>query len=126
MRVAVDNGLAPRKRGRQSLLTTDGGARHVHHPDSNLLDLDDPALGQNLTKLRLVHVPPHGFDRGELLQLLEHPERHEVAGVQDQVGLPQPTEALRRQSTHPARHVGVGDDRDERQPAAPFTNAPSR
>jgi hypothetical protein len=126
MRVAVDDGVAAWKRRRQSVAPADRRPRHVNHPDPNVVDLDDPALGQDVPKRPLVHVPDYSLDRSELPKLLVDRKRDEVAGVQDQVCLLEPPQALRRQPTRTAREVGIGDDRDERQPAAPSKNAPSR
>jgi hypothetical protein len=126
MRVAVHDGVTARKRRYQSLATPERGPRHVNHPDSNTLDLDDPALGQGLSQRGFVHVSDHSLDRSDLPELLEDRERDEVARVQDQVRRLQPPQTLRRQSPRTPRHMRVGDDCDGAQPAAPFRNAPSR
>jgi hypothetical protein len=57
----------------------------------------------------------HGLELPEPLQVLEHARCHEVAGVEDQVGLVEPAQAVGRQLPLAAWQMGVGDDRDERQ-----------
>ena len=60
-----------------------------------------------------VHVPADRVHRrAERLQLLQDLELHEVAGVQDRVGVLSRRRSV-RQPPVPARHVRVGDDRDD-------------
>lgn len=126
MGVAVDNGVTARKRRRETLSPTGRRTRHVNDPDANVLDLHDPPLGQVLPQRGLVHVPHHGLHRREPTQPLEHADADEVTRMENEIGRFQAPQALGREAPRPPRHVRVGDDRDERQPAAPFRNAPSR
>jgi hypothetical protein len=125
VRVAVNDRVAPGKRGCEPRRPPYGGPGHVHHPDPSPRNADDPPFRQELQERRLVHVPCHSLDRRQPPELLEHRSANEVTGVQDQLGALQSAQALTRQPPRSARHVRVGDDRDERQPA-PFRNAPSR
>jgi hypothetical protein len=125
MSVAIDHGVTAREGRHESFRPTHPRPRHVDHADSNRFHLYDAALGQNVPKRRLVHVPDHPLDRSELPEFLQHGSRDEVAGVKDQVRSLQPPQALRRQPPPTPRQVGIRDDCDERQSAAPFTKAPS-
>ena len=62
--------------------------------------------------LRVVDVSVHGHHAAVALQLAQHGKRAQVAGVQDQVGRPQPLDAGGGQPAGAAGQVGVGDDRD--------------
>jgi hypothetical protein len=97
----------------------------VNHPDPSAVHLHHPPLGKRHEERGLVHVPRHRLHRSEPFQLFEHGRTDDVAGVEDQVGVLQAPKALPRQPPLAARHVGVGDDGDGRQPV-PSRNAPSR
>jgi hypothetical protein len=92
----------------------------------SVLDLDDPSLRQELSQRGLVHIPNHALDRREPSELFEHGDRNEVACVQDQVCLLEPTQTLRGQPPRPSREMGIRDDGDQRQLLAPSRKTPSR
>ena len=56
----------------------------------------------------------------------EHLDPHEVAGVQDRVGGAQPLDAGGGERAAPARHVGVGDDREPHGHQPLSSDAPRR
>ena len=61
-----------------------------------------------------------GGDRPDALQRLQHGERAEVAGVDDQVRLLQALHAPRGKPFRAPRKVGVGDDREQHGPCGPY------
>ena len=59
----------------------------VDHRDPRAVRLHHPLLRQQPAQVGAVHVPVHAHHRRpDRLQLAEHLERREVAGVQEQVG----------------------------------------
>ena len=126
VRVPVDDGVGARKASRQTRLAPDPRARHVQHPDSRLLDIDDAAFREQAAQLRLVGVALDGRQRRpERLQLLKGRDTRDVAGVEDQVRAAQELDTAVGQPARSARQVRVGDNDDARQPT-PFKNRPSR
>jgi hypothetical protein len=87
----------------------------VHHPDPRSCDLHHAPLRQQLRQRRLVHVPVDRRHRREGAELSENRGLHEVSGVQDQLGLLQLLQALRRQPARTARKMRVGENCDARQ-----------
>ena len=61
----------------------------------------------------IVLVAVHRLDRRQRAQLVEHARGREVARVEDQPGAAEQREALVRQPARAARHVRVGEQRDE-------------
>ena len=86
----------------------------MHHPDRHATLSHERGLGQSCPHLGAVHVSMHGdhASGSDRLQLLQHRQRHEVPRMDDQVGSPQPSDAVLRQPAIAARHVRIGDDRD--------------
>ena len=86
----------------------------VNHADANTIGLHDALLGEPFPQRWRIYVAVHGnHGWAECLQLVEHVFLHEVTSMQEQVGPANPLDALAGQASPPARHVGVGDDRDE-------------
>jgi hypothetical protein len=86
----------------------------VDHRDAGTSRLDDPLLGQQPPQLGAVHVAVHANERrSDRLEVAQHLERREVAGVQEQVRRPDPLDARVGQPPRPARHVRVGYDGDD-------------
>jgi len=125
--VPVDDRAAVLESGGEPRFAPLARAGVVHHPDLHAVDLDDTLPGQYLFEGPLVHVSADaGQRRAELLQLLHELRRHEVAGVQQEVGARDQTDALLRERPRPAREVGVGDDGDARQEDATGSRTPAR
>ena len=75
--------------------------------------------GSRRCSAAVVHVAEHGVHRrAEALEVLEHLGGHEVAAVQDGVGLPAAVQARRGHGPAPPRQVGVRDDGDAHAPQA--------
>jgi hypothetical protein len=111
VRVAEDDRIAPREPPDEPLLPAGGRTRDVHHPDPDLLDLENELLREQLPQRRLVGVPVHRLHRrSDRAQLLQHRHGREVAPVKDQVG---PAQRLQTDLGEPSgspREVRVGDD----------------
>jgi hypothetical protein len=91
----------------------------VHHADSLPGDLDHSLARQSLAQAGLVHVPVHGFDRrAEGAEVFGERGRREVSRVQDDVRLPEQSDARIGERPRPAWQVGVRDDRDASQGAS--------
>ena len=71
-----------------------------------------------------VHIPVHAHHRRpDRLELAEHLERREVAGVQEQVGARDPLDARIRKPPRAPRQVRVGYDGDQ-HPGTRLTGSP--
>ena len=115
MRVPVDDGVAAREQRREPRLPPHRRPRRVGHPDPDALEFDDALRREQRLQRRLVGVAGHRRERRpERPQLLEEPERGEVARMQHEVGRTQPLHARRREHAPPAGQVRVRDDRDAR------------
>ena len=126
VRVPVDDGAAIAETRSEPGLATDPRARNMDQTNPRLLDFDHAFLRQQLAQSRLVGIAPDGVDRRpQRAQLVEHRNGRDVAGMKDPVSGPQQLEALVGESPRTPRQMGVGDDRDSRQPT-PFKNFPSR
>ena len=80
----------------------------MDHADSESRDLDDALLRERLLQRRLVHVPGHALERRpELRELLVELQRHEVAGMQHEVGPGHLADTLVGQRPRAAREMGV-------------------
>lgn len=112
MRVAVNDGVASRKRRGEPLASTSTRAGSVKHPDPRAGDLEDTPLGQDGKEFGAIHVPGHRFDRRQGLKLLEHRRSNDVAGVEDQIRALEQSHTFARKPPLPAGHVSVGDDGD--------------
>jgi len=125
--VTVDERTAVLETGGEPGFAPLARAGVVDHPDLHAVDLDDALPGQCLFEGLLVHVSVDaGQRRPELLQLLQELRRHEVAGVQQEVGASDQTDALLGERPRPAREVGVGDDGDAGQEVATGSRTPAR
>jgi hypothetical protein len=113
--VSIDDRRAGGKRSAQPLLAADTRAGVVEHPDSDRLQLDDPTFGQNGAERVVVHVPDHRLDRPERAQVVEHACGDDIPRMQDDVGLLEQAQTLRRQPARTPRQMRVRDDRDQRQ-----------
>jgi hypothetical protein len=119
VRVSVDDRAAVLEAGGEPGFAPLARAGVVHHPDPHLADLDDPLPRQRLLEGLLVHVPAHADDGwAELLELLQELGRNEVAGVQQEVGPRDQTDAFLGERPRSAREVRVGDDGDAGQVVA--------
>ena len=96
----------------------------VHDREPRPLGLDHPLGGQQPTQLVGVHVPAHADQRRpDPLERPHHLRRHEVAGVQEQVGVADQLDAPLRQAPTAPGHVGVRDDGDQHARSATQTAA---
>jgi hypothetical protein len=126
MRVAVDDRIAARERGDQTLSPPHSRPGNMDDPEPRALDLHDPSLGQGFSQRGLVHVPDDALDRSESPELLEHRNRREVTRVQDQVRLLEPAQAIRGQPPRSSRQVRIRNDGNQGQLIAPSRKRPSR
>jgi hypothetical protein len=115
MRMAEDDPVAPGEARDQPGFPPGSRPRIVHDAEPGLPQLDHRLRRKERPQFRLVDVPVHGVDRRELAQLIEHAQRDEVAGVDDQVGRRELAQAGIRQPPRAARQVRVGEDRDARR-----------
>jgi hypothetical protein len=114
VRVAVDDGGAAAEPGSEACRSPGPQTSVMDQPQSRLPHLDDALSRQHRSERGLVHIPVHGRDRTEPPELLEHALGHEVACVNDQVGIRQLTPAGFREPPPAARQVRVGEDGDSR------------
>jgi len=116
VRVPVDDGLTTLEPRGEPFLAPDAWAGVVNHADPEPAHLDDLLLRQGRLQCGLVHVPAHALHRRtERAQFVEERGRHEVPGVQDEIGATQELEAGGRQRPRSAREMRVGDDGDAAQ-----------
>ena len=86
----------------------------MDHPDPDACQLHGPPLREPHLQLPAVDVSPHPVDRRtERLEVFQHLQLHEVAGVQDRVRLLEPLHARVGQPARPARQMRVRDHRDD-------------
>jgi hypothetical protein len=113
VRVAEDDRVGAGELGAQALETTSLRARVVDDPDPCALGLEDDAIGQLGADLGNVDVAVHGNERGaDRRDLGKRLGAGEVARVDDRVGAREVVDARLRKAARPARHVGVGNERD--------------
>jgi len=93
VRVPVDDRIAIRKVAGESERPPLSRAWIVHQTDADASYLCYPAPRQRPFQRKRVHVAGHGFEWSQLRQLLEHRQRDEITGVQNQVGSSEPVEA---------------------------------
>ena len=106
--VAVDDGIAVLEPGRESRLPPLPRPGVMDHADSESPHIDDALLRERLLQRLLVHVPGHTLERRpELRELLVELQRHEVAGMQHEVGLGHLADTLSGQRPRSAREMGV-------------------
>jgi hypothetical protein len=120
MRVPVDNGVARGKSRHEPRFSVLARTAVVNDPDPSPTRLDHPLGRQHRAQRWLVHVSVHALHRAEAPQLLEDAQRDEVPGVEDQVSPREPLNAVVGQPAAAARHVRVGDDRDDQRAASGF------
>ena len=87
MGVPVQNGIAAGKRLPEACSSSERGAGIVHQPDLDSSDLGDLPCWKPLPESDLVHIPAYCRHRCQPFELLEHRERHQVARVQNQIGI---------------------------------------
>lgn len=99
--------MAPGEELAQALVAADSRPPVVDEPDPNPGELGRRSRRQGRSELAVVHVPVHGYYRGEALEVGEHGGRGEVAGVNDRVrGFEEP-DAVRRKRPRTAREMRV-------------------
>jgi hypothetical protein len=81
----------------------------VEHRDPRPFRVHDPLRWEEPTHVRAVHVAVHPDEwRSDRLELPQHLERREVAGVQQEIGAGDPLDASIRQPPRAARQVRIG------------------
>jgi hypothetical protein len=95
----------------------------VQDPNPLPFRLHNAASRQRGAERRLVHVALDRDDRRESLQILEDRGGGEVAGMEDEVGPLEDSDAIAREPPPAARQVGVSEECDQRRSGR---NSPSR